>query len=458
LLTRATRPTRPGLQPAGPGVPPLVEVVETEIEDDPPEDVSADPGHLPDEFYRIPGFISDVMDFTLDCAPSPNSILSFCGALTLQAHLSGRKIRDDTGIRPNLYLIALANPSSGKDYPRKFNFRITDEIGIGRTVAQTFASGEGLQDSLIEHPVMLYQTDEIANYFMYLAKSRDGRAETMMANLLTIYTSADGKFPARRKAKNGNNAEGTDVVQPSLTILGTARVKDFYESLTPTILTNGLFARLVIIEAERPVVPHDAKVVDIPERILAAARWWADFVPPGMEGNLSGAQSTFPHQFVVEYTPPAKEIITDFRDETIVKRNDASAKNDTLRASIWGRAREDARKFALLHAASEHRPPEPITLRAAEWAIRLAEHQTERALYMAGVHVAENDIHAAKQRIVRLLTVRGMTKNQLTRKTQNMRPRDRDEILADLTNGGEIEQVAEASGGRARVVYRLRRR
>jgi len=440
---------------------PAIEVIE-DCQDDAPEGAAIDPGHLPDDFYRIPGFISDVMDFTLDCAPSPNPILSFCGAVALQAHLAGRKVRDESDIRPNLYLIALANPSSGKDYPRKFNFRLLDEIGIGATAGQSFASGEGLQDSLLDHPAMLYQTDEIANYFMALARSRDGRAEMAISELLSVFTSSDGKYFIRRKAKaSSGDSGGKHVLQPSLTVFGTAPVKDFYEALTPRILTNGLFARLVIVEAERPVAPHDAKIAEIPESIVETARWWSELVPPGMEGNLLDTPAAFPRQLTLGYTPQAKEAITAFRDETIAKRNEASARNDTLRASIWGRGREVARKFALLHASSQRRPPGAIALPAAEWSIRLARHQTERALYMAGVHVAENETHAAKQRVVRLLRDApdgSMTKNQLTRRTQSLRPRDRDEILADLTGGGEVEYAAETAGGRARMVYRLRRR
>ena len=90
-----------------------------------------------------------------------------------------------------------------------------------------------------------------------------------------------------------------------------------------------------------------------------------------------------------------------------------------------------------------------------------ARHQIERAVYMAGLHVSENETHAAKQRVVRLLKEApgfALTKNQLTRKTQAMRPRDRDEILADLMAGGEVECAAESTSGRLRTVYRLRRK
>ena len=46
-----------------------------------------DPGTLPEELLRVPGFISEVMDYCLTTAPYPNVVMAFCGALALQAVL-----------------------------------------------------------------------------------------------------------------------------------------------------------------------------------------------------------------------------------------------------------------------------------------------------------------------------------------------------------------------------------
>ena len=45
---------------------------------------SADPGPVPEELLRIPGFVSEVMDYCLATAPYPNRVMAFCGALALQ--------------------------------------------------------------------------------------------------------------------------------------------------------------------------------------------------------------------------------------------------------------------------------------------------------------------------------------------------------------------------------------
>src|SRR5690606_27279354 len=46
-----------------------------------------DPGPVPMELLRVPGFVSEVMDHTLAIAPYPNTVMAFAGALALQAFL-----------------------------------------------------------------------------------------------------------------------------------------------------------------------------------------------------------------------------------------------------------------------------------------------------------------------------------------------------------------------------------
>jgi hypothetical protein len=82
--------------------------------EDVPREKRDNPGPLPVELLRCPGFISELMDYTLSTAPYPNQALAFAGALALQALLAGRKVRDAANNRTNLYLLALAHSASGK--------------------------------------------------------------------------------------------------------------------------------------------------------------------------------------------------------------------------------------------------------------------------------------------------------------------------------------------------------
>jgi hypothetical protein len=123
---------------------------------------TSDPGPIPEHLLYVPGFIDEVMKYTLATAPYPEPALAFGGALALQALLTGRKVRDVADNRTNLYILGLANSGVGKDYPRKVNQRILLHVGMADCVGDTFASGEGIEDRLFIQPAVLFQTRAIA--------------------------------------------------------------------------------------------------------------------------------------------------------------------------------------------------------------------------------------------------------------------------------------------------------
>ena len=246
----------------------------------PSTDVTApalpDPGPLPDELLRVPGFVSEVMDHCLAIAPYPNMVMAFCGALALQAVLAGRKVRDPGDNRTNLYLLGLAHSAAGKDLPRKLNTEILHAIGLSSHVGGRFASGEGVQDALYTEPSMLFQTDEIDGMLQSINKAKDARHESIMGTLLTMYSSANSVFPMRRKA--GKESPGT-IDQPCLVVFGTAIPNHYYEALSERMLTNGFFARMIILECGKRSPGQEPTIRPLPARILETAKWWADFSP-----------------------------------------------------------------------------------------------------------------------------------------------------------------------------------
>jgi hypothetical protein len=104
-----------------------------------------DPGPLPAELLRVPGFVSEVMDYCLETAPYPNQALAFCGALALQAFLAGRKVRDQADNRTNIYLLGLAFSAVGKDQPRKINAKVAHHVGLSPVSAITSLRAKGFR-------------------------------------------------------------------------------------------------------------------------------------------------------------------------------------------------------------------------------------------------------------------------------------------------------------------------
>jgi hypothetical protein len=412
------------------------------------------PGPLPEELLRVPGFISELMDLTLDTAPYPNVAMASAGALTFLAFLTGRKVRDTGDVRTNLYLLGLASSGAGKDWPRRVNGKIADLAGLSRCLGDSFASGEGLQDALYLTPAMLFQTDEIDGLLQAMNKSRDGRFEAMMKSLLTFYTSSSSKYCMRRKA---GQKDAGEIDQPHLVIFGTAIPTHYYAALSERMLTNGLFARMIIVEAGKRPAGRDAKLIMPSERLLETARWWADFLPG--RGNL---EKFHPEPRIIEYTGDAREALAETRRLADRAYDEADTRSDEAAKTVWSRVNEQVPKLALLHAASENHREPLIGVAAVEWASRFVLHQTRRMLYMAALHVADGDFDALCLRAIQRLhgePGQQMQHSQLLR-AMKMRKRDFDDLIETLEERGDVELVkpVREGAGRRGASYRLRRK
>ena len=413
--------------------------------------VSVDPGPLPESLCRIPGFVSEVMDHCLETAPYPNVPLAFCGALALQALLAGRKVRDEADNRTNIYLLALAFSSGGKDWPRKLNTKILHHAGLLNSLGEKFASGEGLQDSLFLTPTMLFQTDEVDGLLQSINKSRDARHENILGTLLTMYSCANSIYPMRRKA--GKESPGV-IDQPCLVVYGTAVPTHYYSALSERMLTNGFFARMLIVEAGTRNAGQDARIIDPPPRVLDTARWWAEFSPGS--GNL---QSWHPVPTVVEPTLAARQLLCESRLSAEAEYSAAESRGDPVGTTVWGRVHEQVRKLSLLYAVSENHIKPLIDTAAVEWATQFVTHQAHRMLFMAHGHVAENPFHAECLKLLRKLheAPEQQLEHSVLLKRMKLDARTFLELINTLEQQGDIATVTTATAGRPHRAYQLLR-
>jgi len=416
-------------------------------------DAPDDPGPIPDELLRVPGFVSEVMDYCMATAPYPNQALAFCGALAMQAFLAGRKVRDQADNRSNIYLLGLAYSAVGKDHPRKLNVQIAHHVGLAGAIGDTMASGEGIQDILATKPCMLFQTDEFDAILQSINKSKDARYEFLTRTLLTMYSSSNSVFPMRPKAKTGPNSEPPEPIdQPCLVIFGTAIPNHYYGALSERLLTNGFFARTMVVESGRRSEGQEPSLIDPPERILETARWWADLQPG--HGNL---EKWHPVPEVVHYTPEAQELLTSARKAAGIEYSQAEERGDPVGTTVWGRVNEQTRKLALLYAVSRNYRSPSIDGEAVTWADRFMTHQTRRMLFMAASHAADNPFHAECLKFLQKL--REAPDRSLPRsvalKRMKMDAQSFQKLIQTLEQQGDIEPITVKTSGRTGIAYRL---
>ena len=369
-----------------------------------------DPGTLPDELLEVPGFVGALMEHTLSCAPYPNKVLAFAGALTMLAHLSGRNYRDPRNLRTNLYLLALADSGVGKDFPRKVNMNLATELGIMGGMADRFASAEGLEDALLIRPCSFFQVDEFDTLLASLADHGDSTSEKIYGALLQFSTSADTTYAMRKKAiqQTGGKAGKFDKIrargirEPHLTLLGTAIPKYLFSAVSERALENGLLSRCLVIEAGERGNAGNPHFEPFKPELLAMARQFV--AHGGFEGLDLENLDEEPPPYVEPYT-------VSETDEAIAARNTVTENCEVLyrgakttaEKALWSRGAEKTSKLALLYALSEN-PSEPlITDTAVEWGWRIVEHLTKRLLFQASVYVHDNEFDALRQKAIRLL-------------------------------------------------------
>ena len=120
------------------------------------------------------------------------------------------------------------------------------------------------------------------------------------------------------------------VHSPGLTISASAIPSGLYGSLSPEVLSNGLFARLIILQSDPRGRGRQPVHRELPATIVDAAKHWAS-LPPGT-GNLS-TETPAPH--VITYETAVERILSDFQGHCDDYYAKAEHSGDDVGTSVW---------------------------------------------------------------------------------------------------------------------------
>jgi hypothetical protein len=351
----------------------------------------ADPGPLDESITQVPGFIDEVKDWTLKTAHSPNPTLAFMGALGLLAHLSGRSHADTHGTRTNLYLVALGETGIGKEAPRQTSHRVLDAIGWSRSVLDTAASGQGLEDRLVESPSLLLQADETEVMFRQMrTESRMG--EAMSERFRRLYTASQGKYVTRAKA----NESASTLENPHLTFFGTGTPDAFYDTLNGRMIENGMYGRCLVLQAEDRYVSQLPELCPLPDNVLKWAKCLYE-----REMAFSGGLT------LVRETPEATARRLELNAEAMAERRELDSHNLAYARALLVRMPEKIAKLTLLGAISRNPEKPLIETCDVDWATRFVTHVSASMLHEAQFHVSEGKFDRLVKRFIGMLDKAG---------------------------------------------------
>lgn len=392
--------------------------------------------NLPDELCKPPGFIGELVQHMDDTSEYSCPELFLAAALSLIATITGRKVQDYRGTRPNLYCVGAGPSGCGKDHGRKINRRLLRETNLEGP--EKFTSESGVAQALMASSSMLVQMDEIGLYLKAACNDRSpAHLASVVSALMVLYTSPDSLWKPLGFA---NQEDTRQVDQPNLVLHGTTTVASFFEAITGAEVANGFVGRLLVfLSPGGGYAPKKQfQRCDIPGSVTQFIDEWIS--RDCGSGNLVYIS---PDPARLDVTPDALNRLTKHFDEI----SDRRIGEDTTTAAIWSRTSEKTSKLAMLAAIS--RQSETIEIQDADWSIAVANFLTRRMLAMIVGNVArsehERDLLKVRD-VINHSRVLGLA--ELTRKTQWLKKRERNEIVSQLFETGEFIQVFRQSSTR----------
>lgn len=394
----------------------------------PQANLARDPGPLPSSILMPPGIISEVMDFTLTTAQKQQPELALAAALSLLATITGRKITDEHGTRTNLYCLGVAPTGSGKDRPRVVNKDLLFAAGLGDMIGpESIGSSAGLVTAVENQPAILFQIDEIGRILETLGDAKQAHLYGIVTVLMKLFTSSSTIYVGDAYA---DIKKIKKIYQPHACVYGTTVQDSLYRGLTVESLTNGMISRLLVFEGRSAAI-SDQKMLPLPPELVEQVRWWGDFKPGG---NLSGQN---PQPIVVPYTGEAEQVFS----ELLAEQGKHEMEKDVVKAGVWTRVAEKARKLALLYACSVCQDRPEVDGAAATWAAGLSTHLTKRILWIAREWISEGPFDRDCKYVLRAIRaggVEGIRIEDLTHRTRRLKAKDRHEIIQALISYGDV--------------------
>lgn len=408
---------------------------------------------FPSHLLNAPGLPGLLAEFIGKTSLMPQPILALgaaiCGAGTLMA----RKVRSDTNLRTNFYILGLSMSGAGKDHARTVIKRIYHDTGMENLELAPPKSSAGLISQLRDRGSGrgLVLWDEFGRVLAQLSHWKAGTHERdIITAMMELFTSAHSVYMGGGYANHDGKNPVKPIDQPCLSIYGTSVPGRFYNALSNAEAMDGFLSRWLVFESKDYTMEEEEPQEDlanIPERIINVAKFWKEqSFNSAPEGNLGDAIKCSPK--LIKADKAAHEYMKAFATDMRKKAVTAEMSGDPTGA-IWSRAGEHARKLALVAHVEDG-----IDLKTAEWACALSDFCSH---YMAGAiqdFVSSSELESTTKKILKWIKDRTKTadawvnKSEITRAFQGVSTRVRGEVISSLAERGEVlvEKQASPSG------------
>lgn len=401
------------------------------------------------ELPKPEGVLAAIMNYILQNSYIEQPAFCFSAALSLLATLSGRKFEFE-GVAPNLYLLNVAPSGSGKNAPQEKIKEVLIDAKCDYLLGSgDYVSDASLMDGLPESPVRLDIIDEAGG--MLKSVNRGGATYNgKMADILAeLYTTSTSIFLGRQTAE-GNKGRA---LRPNVNLLCSTTPTGLSEGVTVSAIEKGLMGRFLIFIGDGN---KKARRVENPIRLnnqtILQLQQLASYEPEKSDKVIAGhvQDITF-----LNKTEEANTMLQNIFEEFDKLRINAEG-NDVM-LPIISRLYQQMLKVTMLHSISRQIFQTPTVDKID---VKFG-YDTVKYFYFHMRNIVEQCVFSNRneQNIQKVLNVikksdTGLNKKQLSNRTRFLKKKERNEILEDLLEAGQIEYVQLKVEDKVNYVYR----
>lgn len=375
------------------------------------------------------GITGMVADWITSTAIRPQPELSLSAALAFMGMVKGHRVRGATNLRTNMLTLSIARSGAGKEYPQYCIDNLSEACGLARNVMSDPTSGTALLKGLQKTGgVSLWVIDEIGRFLSNIAlKSAGGYQREIVDYMIRLFSSANRTFRGKQYADENANPQIV-IQQPHFCCAGSTVIERFLAACSGTEVVDGFLNRWVVFRSDlRPQKRKGIRFSGPPPALVARIGEWMEANP--IKSDIYGN----PEPKEMRFTPEAWEIFNEWAD-----RMDKKVDTEPFPLNqLYVRSAEHAEKIAMILSDSD-----AIGTPEVNAAIAMVNQSN---LHVTAISAKlTNSQH--EQNVLFVLDVLNdylrdhptITKNILTRKTQRLKNRERDEILTQLIESGQL--------------------
>lgn len=415
------------------------------------------PAHLLNE---APGVLRDFMDWMLSTAQKPQPILALAASLSLVATCLAQKVKSQTGLRTNLYLVSVADTSAGKDHGRKCIKTALQAAGLSTMLGgEEIASGQGLLARVSSNPCTVFQPDEFGMWMKSInAKNSSAHLQQIITNLMKLFTSAGTVYTGTEYADQKMKAR-VDIEYPCVNLHATTTPDPLFDSFSSGDVASGNLNRLLILFAPSGRFPM--RFTDMTEPPQALIDWMKTcrVMLQGMAGLTAGNPIT------INMDAKAEALFSDLYE---YQQDQEEAKRSGGTHYLWGRCWEHASKLALIAACAKHKDATSfaklieqgqvvVDEKSALWAIEFTKYTLTTMENEVATRVADSEFGQITQTVQRFITKagdKGATAREMSkgcRKYAGLMPVQQDAVMESLKRMEAVTLVQfKTSSGRGK--------